>query len=798
LDVQEAHDRSDCVQVSEIRIRQRQDSVSEPSTGSPAKRGQRLQRLWKVWSAGLFGACIALTPGADAGETQRNVLLLFAGESLLPANQAVLGGLQSALKSEEPSHLQIYDEYLDLLRFPGTGQREAVASYLKAKYSATHFDAAVAIGPDALRFLIERNEDIASGAPIVFSAVSENSLKSIQLTPRITGILSQFDLVKTVNLALTLQPDTRHIAVVSGASPFDRYWEQTARIKLRSFESRFPFTYLAAQPLDELLARVGALPANTIIVFLSITEDGTGQRFTSADMAEAVARRANAPTYSVYDTYMGRGIVGGYMDTFDAVGRATGALAIRVLRGEDPGKIRPYEAETHRFIVDWRQIERWGLSASVLPAGTEVRFKVPTAWEQYKTQILIIAAALFLQSLLLLKFYAEVRSRRVAQQFATESAERMDAAVTGADLGLWNWTVKTDGVWATERCRTLLGLNQEGDLTREAFLKCLSSDDRLLALDRIAMAMKTGDICVAEYLIVLPDGTARWILSKAIPRAAHGDAPDHLIGVVLDITERKRSEAEAEQQRQELAHLTRVSIVGALSGALAHELNQPLTAILSNAQAASRMLARKSADMSEIQQILVDIVEDDKRAGDVIHHLRSLLRKGESTSVRLDANALAASVLALCHSDLVLKNVTAMKRLGSGLPEILGDPIQLRQVLLNLIVNACDAMASKPGKDRLLVVMTELANRGGVRFSVSDSGDGLSTSTIEDLFQPFYTTKSLGLGLGLPICQWIISAHGGQLSAENNPTGGATFFFELPSAVEAGRDEPIASRVSRG
>src|SRR5262249_11052748 len=161
-------------------------------------------------------------------------------------------------------------------------------------------------------------------------------------------------------------------------------------------------------------------------------------------------------------------------------------------------------------------------------------------------------------------------------------------------------------------CRKLLGLDGQANLTREAFLGCLRPDDRTLAAERISTAIKSGNICVAEYLITLPGGANRWILSKAIPKGRNGSAPDHLTGVVLDITDRKHSESETERQRQELVHLTRVSVVGALSGALAHELNQPLTAILSNAQAAGRLLSTGSVDLEEIRQIIEDIIEDDK------------------------------------------------------------------------------------------------------------------------------------------------------------------------------------------
>jgi C4-dicarboxylate-specific signal transduction histidine kinase len=429
-------------------------------------------------------------------------------------------------------------------------------------------------------------------------------------------------------------------------------------------------------------------------------------------------------------------------------------------------------------------------------SNAQARPEKPTLWAQQKSVIVTILAVLLLQSFLLVKLYAEARTRRVAQRLSEENKERMDAAIAGADLGLWQWTANTDNVWATERCRALLGLDKIEDLSRDAFLECLRPADRSLALERISVAMRTGDICVAEYLIAMPNGDSRWILSKAIPKRGQNGIADHLVGVVLDITERKEREKEVERQRQELAHLSRVSVVGALSGALAHELAQPLTAILSNAQAASRMLDRDSGvDLDEIRNILADIMIDDKRAGDVIHHLRSLLRKDQATRDIIDANELVNSVLALCHSDLVIKNVAVVKKLNSRNSALVGDSVQLRQVLLNLIVNACDAMANKPASERLLIVTTEQGSNGSVKFAITDSGSGISSAAIEELFRPFYTTKSLGMGLGLPICHWIISAHGGRLAGQNNTSGGATFTFELPTPVEGNHVEQFASRV---
>ena len=264
-----------------------------------------------------------------------------------------------------------------------------------------------------------------------------------------------------------------------------------------------------------------------------------------------------------------------------------------------------------------------------------------------------------------------------------------------------------------------------------------------------------------------------------------------LIIMVRDITERQRAEREIAMQRSELAHLGRVALLGELSGALAHELNQPLAAILANARAAQRMLAREDLDIEEFRAILDDIVADDRRAGAVIHRVRALIRKDETELQPVPPNDLVTDVLELAHSDLIQRAVVVSTRLASTLPTVQADRVQLQQVLLNLIVNACDAMADNPASARALVITT--GTRGSaVRISISDSGSGITTEPIDKVFEPFVTSKRHGLGLGLAICRSIVDAHGGRMWAVNNRGNGATFHVLLPGAATADADPDAA------
>ena len=255
-----------------------------------------------------------------------------------------------------------------------------------------------------------------------------------------------------------------------------------------------------------------------------------------------------------------------------------------------------------------------------------------------------------------------------------------------------------------------------------------------------------------------------------------------VLALITDITERLRSEREAARQRNELAHLSRVTMLGELSGSLAHELNQPLTAILSNAQAAQRFLASDNPNLEEVRGILNDVVAEDKRAGEIIRRLRLLLKKGEVEYQSLDLNGIIQDVLRFLNSDLLNNMVAARTALEPGLPDVRGDRVQLQQVLVNLIVNGCDAMAGSESSERSLLIRSESANGEGVHLSVVDRGSGIPTERLEGVFDPFYTTKSHGMGLGLAVCRTVVTAHGGRLWATNNPGRGATFHVTLLTA----------------
>jgi PAS domain S-box-containing protein len=281
------------------------------------------------------------------------------------------------------------------------------------------------------------------------------------------------------------------------------------------------------------------------------------------------------------------------------------------------------------------------------------------------------------------------------------------------------------------------------------------------------------------------DGEYRWVLCTGVPRFEPNGVFAGYIGSDIDINDQKRAEAMRRRNLDEIAHMNRVAAMGELTASLAHELNQPLAAILSNAQAANRFLSSESPDLAQARECLTDIVADDKRAGAVIRRLRGLLKKGKSQASLVDLNEVVSDALRLVSNDAMLRQTSVKFELSPALPAVVGDRVQLSQIVLNLIVNGLEAVAERPVDNRWLLVRTSEPDGGGVQLTVEDSGNGIAESDLDRVFEPFFSTKPEGLGMGLSISRSIVETHGGRLWAEKSTKGGAIFNCALPVAQQA-------------
>jgi signal transduction histidine kinase len=343
------------------------------------------------------------------------------------------------------------------------------------------------------------------------------------------------------------------------------------------------------------------------------------------------------------------------------------------------------------------------------------------------------------------------------------------------------WTI--DGGMTAEDIPWIAARVQRGDLvsfSRIEELPVEAAVDRRSCLARgikskVAVPLLVGGVVVGGFVFGAVRAERAWLSDDLIQQL-------RLLGEVFaNALSRRQVELEAQRLRQEMAHIGRVSAMGELTASLAHELNQPLTAILNNAQVAQRFLAAEVVDVAEMREILNDIVADDKRAADVIRRLRLLLKKGDLEYVSLDLNEVVTEVARLVASDAAIRNVPMRVEEAAGLPRVRGDRVQLQQVVLNLVLNGLDAMREPGTSDRKsLVIRTFKDSAAVVGVAVQDTGPGIAEKSVDHIFDALYTTKADGIGMGLAIARTIVEAHGGRLTAQNNDDGGATFQFTLP------------------
>jgi two-component system, LuxR family, sensor kinase FixL len=365
-----------------------------------------------------------------------------------------------------------------------------------------------------------------------------------------------------------------------------------------------------------------------------------------------------------------------------------------------------------------------------------------------------------------------------------EFEERVVLAAQAAHLGVWEMDTTTYEIWMSDGARTLFQFDSETSLDHATVQDRVHPEDRALRDSAVKHAIETQSQYEMEYRVLLPDGTLRWIGGRARCVTGEDKTATRLIGVSIDVTRRKLAEADALRHREELGHMNRVAAMGELTASIAHELNQPLSGIASNASAGQRFIDRGDIDLNELRDLLGDITDDARRAGDVIRDIQSMVRKGVSARQPVNLNDLVIKVARMVNPNAMLQSCQLETLLEPNLPATEADPIQLQQVLLNLVINAFDAMRDMPVRHRKVVIATERNSDGAICASVRDYGVGIPAEALEQVFEQFFTTKPKGLGIGLAIVRSIVQSHGGTIVAENADGGGARFYFTLPASAK--------------
>jgi signal transduction histidine kinase len=579
----------------------------------------------------------------------RSILVLDQSESRGPFYYQIFTGLRSVVNADTRFHTTLYSENLDLSRFNGASYEESLKQQLKEKYRDRPIGVVVAVGMSTLELVLRWREELWPGVPVVFALVDEMDFARLKLPPDVTGGIVKLALADSIKAARAVVPDLDSVVFVG--EPWDR------QVVFRNWKQEIPAAAAGLKVIEimgatmaETRKRVEALPGRSVIVYSAVYSDGEGTFYPPATSLKLIAERANRPIIVAAETFLEPGGIGGFVLVPGLIGADAASLALRIMSGEPPSSISARVTEAVKPIFNWQQMRRWNVSN--LPAGSEIRFRERSLWENDGWQSISVAAAFLIQAA--------------------------------------------------------------------------------------------------------------------------------LISILLH-ERKKRSDAEFESRHRmtELAHANRQATAGELSSSIAHELNQPLGAILTNAETAELILDSTSPDLSEIKEILADIRRDDLRASEVIHRMRSFLKRTPFETKDIDLNDTMREVFEFLSVQASARDIALYLQASPEALRVQGDPVQLQQVILNLMVNSMDAMAAMPN-GRTVVGRTEMNGGSSAVISISDSGPGIPPNRLNEVFDPFFTTKQQGMGIGLSIARTIVQAHKGRIWAENVASGGAVFRLSLP------------------
>lgn len=726
-------------------------------------------RVFLLWLA-AWGLSAAQPPPDP--EVKRVLLVHSFGRDFAPFNQ-VAEGFRENLSKTNPQPIEFWEISLEITRFDGGWDEDALIKFLESVTRDHKPDLVVSFGAPAMEFCHRNRHSLFPRAPVLAAGSDKRRTAALRDEPWIASVDFDIDLESLAASIRQLLPDLRHLYVVVGTTPLEHYWESLIRHLWPDALPGVEIHWLSHKSMGEITAELGRLPPHSAVFHGIMVRDAAGVQYEQESALTAIHRAAAAPVFGYSAEQMGAGIVGGPLTGMRKCGHLAAAAAVRLLAGESPAAVNIPPLVANPPTYDWRELKRWDIPASRLPPGSLVLYRPPPLWESHRSTVMVVVAAILLQSIWILRLAA-------ARKRARESGDQLRLATEAANIGLWDHEVgRANHFEASPEWRGLFDLQGEDPLTTAEVLARIHPDD----IDLVRQSMERSRVEERDYniehRIMRGDGEVRWITSRGRCEPGAGRRRPRIRGASIDITERKLAEAELAEKRDELAHLSRAASLGELAAALAHELNQPLGSILCNAQTALRLIDGNLPHSPVLRDILTDIVSEDQRAADVIKRLRALLERGELSRQPTDLADCLKTAIRLYGSVVTERGVSIQIQFPPDLPPVFGDPIQIQQVFLNLLSNACAACAKRPRGEGSVRVRAR--TEGAITtVEVEDNGGGFQRNP-EECFKPFSTTKPRGLGMGLAICKSIVTAHGGTISAASLPGQGAIIRFTLPN-----------------
>lgn len=493
----------------------------------------------QTWSSLLILTFLSLCV-TDA-EPRRVLLIHSFGRDFEPFS-TFSGIFRTELASLSPEPVDFFEASLESARLGISPQEEPLVDYLRAQFARQRLDLVVPIGGPAAQFAQRHRQRLFPATPMLLAATDQRHLDRTTLTTNDTVVAVVNEPVRVLESILGILPQTTNVVVVVGDSPLDRFWAGEMRRQFQSFTNRLGFAWFNELPFTEMLKRCAALPPHSAIFYDLLAVDAQGVPHLEGRALAQLHEVANAPIFGLHDTQFGRGIVGGPLMRIENLSRNAARIAVRILRGEEPGSISipPQEPGTPQF--DWRELSRWHIPESRLPPGSAVEFRELSAWAQHKWRILSIVALCLVEAVLIALLLANLVKRRQAESALRESEERLSLATGAGDIGVWMWNIPRNQVWATENWRRMFGFPPDAALCYEAVIERIHPNDRATVDHAVQRALRDRADYEGEYRVVLPDGTQRWIAARGrLDPAGSGDQA-RLLGASVDITARKRAE----------------------------------------------------------------------------------------------------------------------------------------------------------------------------------------------------------------------------------------------------------------